>query len=71
MSRPPMIKFRTPDEVELDALRHEVRILLEHCNEEQKANFAKFYVDIDKMTREQLRSAIGLCQRTITKDYEG
>ena len=58
--------FRSPDEIILEALRKEVRELLERCTEEQRAVFARaFPIDIDDMSVRHLRNAIPLCQRTI------
>lgn len=66
------VVFRTPDQVELDALRNEVSSLLEHCTEMQRARFAKFYPNgVDSMNRDKLRNAIGLCQRTVSHNLTG
>lgn len=65
------ISIRTPDQIELDALRGEVLYLLEFCTEKQKAFFSKLYPDVNKMDREKLRNAVGLCQRTVRKNETG
>lgn len=66
------IIFRTPDEIELSALRGEVSMLLEYCTEKQLAFFLKVYPGgVQNMDREKLRNAVGLCQRTIRKNQTG
>lgn len=64
--------FKTPDQIELDALRGEVSILLRQCTEKQRAFFSKvFPCGVENMDRDKLRTAVGLCQRTISKNETG
>lgn len=64
--------LRTWEEIELDALRQEIRQRLSECSEKQTAFFNKVYPDgIDKLDRDKLRNAVGLCQRTVAKNRTG
>ncbi len=66
------MQFRTPDQIELEALQAEVELFLEQCTEKQRNFFFKLYPGgIKSMDREKLRNAVGLCQRTVRKNLTG
>jgi len=66
-----MSEFRTPARVVTDALRTECKSLLERCTTKQRAFFEKLFPGgIDAQPDERLKTAIGLCQRTIVKNQK-
>lgn len=57
------------DRFVLDALRSEVKRLLSECTEAQQAFFLKVFPGgVDAQPEEKLRTALGLCERTIAKN---
>jgi hypothetical protein len=65
-------KFRTPGQIVRDALTTELRSLLAECTEPQRQLFGRMFpAGIDKIPEDGLRSAIDLCQRTVTKNRVG
>jgi hypothetical protein len=66
------MQFRTPDQIELEALQAEVELFLEQFTEKQREFFFRLYPSgIKNMDREKLRNAVGLCQRTVGKNLTG
>jgi hypothetical protein len=65
-------KFRTPKQIVRDALTIELISLLAECTEPQRQFFERIFPEgIDKISEDSLRNAVGLCQRTITKNRLG
>lgn len=66
-----MSEWKKPDEIIIDALRAEVRELLDQCTEQQQERFDHLFPGgVEAQDAGTLRTAIGLCQRTITKNRE-
>jgi hypothetical protein len=64
--------LRTPEQIVDDALRAELHMLLNQCTEKQQAFFHHLFPGgIDKQTTQRLKTAIGLCQRSIRKNESG
>lgn len=64
-----MSEFKTADQIEIDALKGEVSRLLSECTEKQVEFFHRIYpAGVSDIQHDQLRNAIGLCQRTIVKN---
>lgn len=64
-----MTESRTPRQIATDAMRAAASSLLAECTEKQQAFFARLFPQgIGSLADEQLRHAITLCQRTISKN---
>jgi hypothetical protein len=62
------VEIRPVDAIVLGALRSEVTALLVECTERQVAFFHSIFRDTGDLSERQLRDAIGVCQRTVTKN---